>query len=339
MSQSNLSTRDSDNHTTERGVPVSRIRIDDLPVAENLTPEQEELIQGAGLKPFRPSIEALEAREMLATNVLATGITVTDGVMKIMSTPASTMGQYQSLNQDVRVVMNAGQVQLQRPSAFTPPIRVNEVITRIEYHGGANINDSFGNYTNIPSTFVNQERADRYINYPLHSDFLLTSTFSNGGRLPDSSANPEARRNGLSIGGNNELPPLEWSGAPAETQSWAMVGKDVTVPSSISPSNRFIHQIFYNIPKGAKDLSGILTDGSTVRAVDNGGPNPPDGVAHTYVYTVYALRTANLEVRPGASPEEIERAIRAQSIGQAQISGTLRADVREGWNTETNAWN
>src|SRR5262245_47163000 len=60
MSQSTLNTNDSDNHTTERGVPVTRIRIDDLPVAENLTPEQEELIQGAGLKSFRPSVEALE---------------------------------------------------------------------------------------------------------------------------------------------------------------------------------------------------------------------------------------------------------------------------------------
>jgi acylphosphatase len=46
---------------------MSRIVIDDLPVAECLTPEQEELIQGAGLRSFRPSLEVLEGREVPAT--------------------------------------------------------------------------------------------------------------------------------------------------------------------------------------------------------------------------------------------------------------------------------
>ncbi len=63
MSQSNLVTRDSD-HATERAVPVTRIRIDDLPIAEELTPEQEALIQGAGLKSFRPQLEVLEGRAL-----------------------------------------------------------------------------------------------------------------------------------------------------------------------------------------------------------------------------------------------------------------------------------
>ena len=44
-----------------------RVRIDDLPAAEGLTPEQEELIQGAGLRSFRPRLEVLEGREVPAT--------------------------------------------------------------------------------------------------------------------------------------------------------------------------------------------------------------------------------------------------------------------------------
>src|SRR5262245_55252980 len=44
---------------------MARITIKDLPVAENLTPEQEELIQGAGPRSFRPTFEALEGREMM----------------------------------------------------------------------------------------------------------------------------------------------------------------------------------------------------------------------------------------------------------------------------------
>src|SRR5262249_38469599 len=48
---------------------MSRIKIDDLPVAENLTPEQEELIEGAGLKSFRPTLEDLERREMMDAGI------------------------------------------------------------------------------------------------------------------------------------------------------------------------------------------------------------------------------------------------------------------------------
>src|SRR5262245_2675956 len=44
---------------------MARIKIEDLPVADHLTPEQEELIQGAGLRSFRPTFEALEGREMM----------------------------------------------------------------------------------------------------------------------------------------------------------------------------------------------------------------------------------------------------------------------------------
>jgi hypothetical protein len=44
---------------------MARIRIDDLPPGEPLSPEQEELLFGAGFQPFRPMFEALEAREMM----------------------------------------------------------------------------------------------------------------------------------------------------------------------------------------------------------------------------------------------------------------------------------
>jgi hypothetical protein len=58
---------------------MARIRIDDLPVAEHLTPEQEALIQGAGLKSFRPTLEALEDRQMMSAN--PAGITFTRAVV------------------------------------------------------------------------------------------------------------------------------------------------------------------------------------------------------------------------------------------------------------------
>src|SRR5262245_24182197 len=115
MSQSNLNINDSDNHTTERGVPVTRIRIDDLPVAENLTPEQEALIQGAGLKSFRPSLESLEGREVPA--LIAPGIDLTGTTLTFQA--SSTRGF--SANYGANVWTNdANQVVAQRFGSGRP---------------------------------------------------------------------------------------------------------------------------------------------------------------------------------------------------------------------------
>ncbi len=48
---------------------MARIRIDDLPVGEKLTPEQEELILGAGRQTFRPRLEYLESRDLPDANI------------------------------------------------------------------------------------------------------------------------------------------------------------------------------------------------------------------------------------------------------------------------------
>jgi hypothetical protein len=70
---------------------MARIRIDDLPVADNLTPEQEALIQGAGLRSFRPRLEFLEGRDMPA--MLAPGLHLTDGVLTMQGTDNADQAQ------------------------------------------------------------------------------------------------------------------------------------------------------------------------------------------------------------------------------------------------------
>lgn len=105
MSQSNLITRDSDHCTSERGVPVSRIRIDDLPIAEYLTPEQEALIEGAGLRSFRPSLEALEARDLMDAGL--------GGAAQAVAAPSNTaqVQQFPVFFREQKVIVN----QIQRP--------------------------------------------------------------------------------------------------------------------------------------------------------------------------------------------------------------------------------
>jgi len=204
MSHSNLITRDSDHRTSERGVPVARIRIDDLPVAEELTPEQEELIQGAGLRSFRPSLEALEARDV--PTAVATGIVLTNRVVTISSSVPDS--QVNSANVWTN---NRNQVVVQRgtgPAVFLARSQVD----RIVYEGAQGIVDTFRNNTSIPSEFVGiLEQRDVHTqnaNAPgLPSDmagFNLTSDFTNG--LPQSSAS------GRSAGGGQLLVDMEVGG-------------------------------------------------------------------------------------------------------------------------------
>jgi phosphatidylethanolamine-binding protein (PEBP) family uncharacterized protein len=321
---------------------MSRIRIDDLPVAETLTPEQEELIQGAGLKSFRPSLEALEDRCMPA--VIAPGIDLTDTTLTFNRDASH-------YNSGANVWINdANQVVAQRThqGKVGPAVFLDESqVTRIVYVGG-DAKDTFRNNTNILSSFTNlyQEQGDVHTS-GLNSErppdttrgFNVTSsTFTGGGFLPDSSAEREAKRGGLSIGGNNEAPPLEWTAHPS-AQSYAVVTKDISVPGEnpSAPKGTHIHQALYNIPKDKLSLST-----NEARSTGEGyrfrGPNPPDGNPHTYVTTVYALRTANLNLE-GMTPEQMEEAIKAQSVGQTSISGKLQADVRpDVWNAEKNDW-
>src|SRR5262249_23571780 len=111
---------------------MPRIRIDDLPVAEPLTPEQEELIQGAGLKSFRPTLEAREDGLMMAGD-----IPITAGVVTIKGSDARDTAQVRIVNNDTQVEVVHNDHKENYP--------VGQV-TQILFHGEGG-NDSFTNHT------------------------------------------------------------------------------------------------------------------------------------------------------------------------------------------------
>ena len=304
MSQSNLSTRDSDNHTTERGVPVSRIRIDDLPVAENLTPEQEELIQGAGLKPFRPSIEALEARDMPA--LIAPGIDLTGNTLTFKSdTSHYASGATVSINSANQVVAQRGT----GPAVFLDRSQV----TRIVYEGGQS-KDTFTNNTPIQSQFnsLNQGQGDRHVRFSM----------TGPSRLSNDAASGQTKING-DVVGKNIHPTLGLENLPANTAGMDLTMRDPDAGPEYGEG--YVHMVLRNIPASTRqivgsegggleglDSDGIRTfyirpgtssDSRTQTWLDvNGrvrqeyyGPNPPEmenqrGVSetHTYVWTLTA---------------------------------------------------
>jgi Raf kinase inhibitor-like YbhB/YbcL family protein len=116
----------------------------------------------------------------------------------------------------------------------------------------------------------------------------------------------------------NVSPPLEWEDPPEGTRSFALECVD------IHPIARdFVHWLAADIgpqlnslPEGA---AGSRNPGFT-EIKPYAGPFPPSGT-HDYQFTLYALRTDRLGVRPGASLQEFRQAAKQNSLGEAILIG------------------
>ena len=150
------------------------------------------------------------------------------------------------------------------------------------------------------------------------TSFTLGSTaFSNGG--------PIAAR--YTCDGADLSPAITWSGAPDRTQSLALIADDPD-----APMGTWTHWLLWNIPARATLLS---EDAPKVEVLDNGvrqgindfqrigygGPCPPPGKPHRYYFKLYALDT-RLDLKPGATKSELERAMAPHILAQTQYMGT-----------------
>jgi len=158
------------------------------------------------------------------------------------------------------------------------------------------------------------------------SKFTLTSTdFTEG----DTLANTQVF-NDFGCKGGNVSPALAWSGAPAGTQSFALLMHDPDAPTG----SGWWHWVVYNIPPGTGSLpagagdakKGLMPKGAVQGRTDYGsvgygGPCPPPGKPHHYNFRLYALKVPKLEVPEGASAALIAFNVRAQALGEAQLTG------------------
>lgn len=126
--------------------------------------------------------------------------------------------------------------------------------------------------------------------------------------------------------GSDSSPPLRWSEPPAGTRALAIVVDDPDAPRRI-----FRHWSVYNIPSGTRSLKESRPttpqlENTTLQGKNDfgrtgyGGPCPPSGQEHEYVFFIYAL-TEPLELGAGASPDEVARAIRGRVLGTGTFSG------------------
>lgn len=116
-------------------------------------------------------------------------------------------------------------------------------------------------------------------------------------------------------------PPVGWSGAPANTKSYALVVDDASAP--ITP---YIYWIVFNISAGSTDIEqGLLPPGAR-QALNSAGKAGydapcPQGGPHMYRFTVYALNSM-LNLPDGVPLVTAWKAIAAASIdhGRAPVT-------------------
>jgi Raf kinase inhibitor-like YbhB/YbcL family protein len=113
-------------------------------------------------------------------------------------------------------------------------------------------------------------------------------------------------------------PPINWSGAPADTKSLALVVDDSSAP--ITP---FIYWLVFDIQPGTTDIQeGSLPTGAK-QALNSANTMTydapcPDGHSHWYRFTVYALNRT-LSLPNGAPLLTVWTEIASATIGRGRI--------------------
>ena len=143
--------------------------------------------------------------------------------------------------------------------------------------------------------------------------FRLTSpAFRSGAAIPKR----------FTCDGADVSPPLRWTAPPRRTRSLALVLED----TSTAPP--FTHWLAWGlaprvrglVPAARLTLQGLNDFGR----LGYGGPCPPSGAKHRYVFRLYALRKP-LKLAAGASARELAKALKPGNIlGQASLVGTYK---------------
>jgi Raf kinase inhibitor-like YbhB/YbcL family protein len=145
---------------------------------------------------------------------------------------------------------------------------------------------------------------------------ITSSRFSSGGVIPKR----------FTCDGEDVSPPLTIAAVPQGTKTLALIADDPD-----APAGTWVHWVLYDLPANPGELAeGIpqqeqLPDGTRqgrndFRKIGYGGPCPPPGNPHRYFFKVYAIDT-KLDLKPGASKAELERAMKGHTLGQAELMG------------------
>ena len=75
-----------------------------------------------------------------------------------------------------------------------------------------------------------------------------------------------------------------------------------------------------DLPHVAVPVGGERQGRNDFRRIGYNGPCPPPGQPHRYFFKIFALQ-GKLDLKPGASRQEVDQAMRSQILGQAEWMG------------------
>jgi Raf kinase inhibitor-like YbhB/YbcL family protein len=143
-----------------------------------------------------------------------------------------------------------------------------------------------------------------------------SSSFPNGGVIPAK----------YTCGGADLSPEFSWSQPPAGTQSFALIADD---PDAFIGT--FTHWVVFDLPPatsflpegvgGTDQLPGGGRQGrNDFDKIGYGGPCPPAGKPHRYIFKLYAL-DLKLDLKPGSGKPELEQAMQGHILGESEWMG------------------
>jgi Raf kinase inhibitor-like YbhB/YbcL family protein len=143
-----------------------------------------------------------------------------------------------------------------------------------------------------------------------------STAFTNGNKVPKQ----------YTADGANSSPPIWWTNIPNGSKSIALICDDPD-----APKGTWTHWVIYNIPAketglgagyptGADLPNGAKQGTNSFQRTGWGGPDPPAGKPHHYVFTVYALNTTFNTA--GMTAEQLRSTMNNHILGQGQLTGT-----------------
>ena len=145
---------------------------------------------------------------------------------------------------------------------------------------------------------------------------LNSKSFSDEGNIP-------VRYTGF---GEDVSPELNWEDVPEGTKSCAIIADDPD-----APMGTWIHWVIYDIPASLNKLeenisrekvlsSGVKQGINSFGQIGYGGPYPPPGPAHRYVFTLYAL-DADLDLNTGLDKNALMKSFDGHILGETDLTG------------------
>jgi Raf kinase inhibitor-like YbhB/YbcL family protein len=140
---------------------------------------------------------------------------------------------------------------------------------------------------------------------------VSSPAFSDGDEIPQR----------FTCDGADVSPPLGFAGIPENTAELALLVEDPD-----APGGTFTHWLMWGINPGQSSLGEGEVPAGGVQGTNDfgrlgyGGPCPPPGPPHRYVFTAFAL-SEPLDLPAGASAADLKRAMAGKVLDSGQLTG------------------